>query len=58
MVRQAYERFLALAALDCIMDDNTPSTPPADGREGADRADVPISGELYNTLFRGGILDD
>jgi hypothetical protein len=58
LVRQAYERFLALAALDCIMDDNTPTLPPSGGREGADRTGAPIAAELYKTLFRQGILDD
>jgi hypothetical protein len=72
-VRRAYERFLALAAMDCIMDGATRTffdelaceLGPADGgtdREGADRTDArrdaDFSGPTWASPFRHGVLDD
>lgn len=62
MVRQAYERFLALAAVDCIMDGNArldsllPS-PEGTDREGADHHDG-MTAEAWSSLLRNGVLDD
>ena len=61
MVRQAYERFLALAAVDCIMDSTTrinfvPASDETD-REGADHHDALSAADL-SALFRDGALDD
>jgi hypothetical protein len=62
LVRQAHERFLAMAALDCIMDqsvriefaDTAELTNDAD-REGADHVD---DSPDWSALLRHGILDD
>jgi hypothetical protein len=59
-VRQAHERFLAMAALDCIMDGTARislSDMASDDtdREGADRAET---GPDWVRLFRAGVLDD
>jgi hypothetical protein len=69
-VRQAYERYLAMAAVDCIMDgttrnlfsDMTSNRGPDDtDREGADRAASPGKGyprSDWGFLYRGSVLDD
>ncbi|HEV7302031.1 MAG TPA: hypothetical protein VGN72_22030 [Tepidisphaeraceae bacterium] len=62
LVRQAHERFLAMAALDCIMDksvrvdfsDDAERSAEPD-REGADHVDESPD---WTALLRGGVLDD
>jgi hypothetical protein len=73
LVRQAYERFLVMAAVDCIMDVTTRNLMTAEfdlsrddtDREGADRASATgadsggkFSSTVLCRLFRDGLLDD